>query len=337
VKIVSRFTAFPTWARVATVVAGLIVVLGAVSIPVAALAADEHNRQLAVELEAAAETKAAAEAAEALAEAKGEAATLNAEFAGLTISLAAAVRPDAAATFEAARVKLAFAIADGALEEVSAAVAAVTEALDGLVASARAQADALIGASPLAGASRDELAQAVADLATADDVTATLARVKAASDAVVAAQHAGLAAAEAAARQMAEAEADADAPNIGGSSGGDPSGDITWGGSSSTPGVTGMYPGERGSCGENPTGQVVTLPFSWEAREGNTVDIYYALTDGDYLATDGFMLLASGLGSSGSVSIPVTCPVGPGPISLITVRAVANNENGSAAAHYWGL
>ncbi len=117
--------------------------------------------------------------------------------------------------------KLAFAIADGELEEVSAAVTAVTEALDGLVASAEAQAEALISASPLAGASRDSLAQTVADLATADDVAAALARVKAASDVVVAAQKAALAAADAAAKQ--EAEAEADASNGGGSPGGDPS------------------------------------------------------------------------------------------------------------------
>lgn len=339
-QFVSRFMAFPTWARVAAVVAGLVVVLGAVSIPVAAVAVDERNRQLALEVEAkeaAAEKKAAAEAAEALAEAKESAARYNAEFAGLTVSLAAAVHPDAAAAFEAARVKLAFAIADGELEEVSAAVTAVAEALDRLVASAEGQADALIGASPLAGASRDALAQAIADLATDDDVTAALARVKAASDAVAAAQQAGLAAAEAAAKQVAEAEAEANASNGGGSPGGDRSDGSVSIGVFPDPGIIGMYPGERGSCGQYPTGQVVTLDFGWDAREGNTVDIYYALTDGDYLATGGFMLLASGLGSSGSVSIPVTCPVGPGPTSYISVKAVAINENGSAASHYWGL
>ncbi len=337
-QVVSRFTALPAWARVAAVGVGLVVVLGAVSIPVAAIAIGERDRQLSLEVaarEAAADKRAAAEAAEALAEAKGAASRLNAGFDGLTVSLAAAVHPDAAAAFEAARVKLAFAIANGDLEEVSAAVAAVTEALDGLVASAGSQADALIGASPLAGASRDALAQAVADLATADGVTAALARVKAASDAVVAAQNAGLAAAEAAARQAAEAESGAS--NGGGSPGGDPSGSSGSGGQFRDPGVIGMFPGERGSCGEYPNGQVVSLEFGWEAREGNIVDIYYALTDGDYMATDGYMLLASGRGSSGSVSIPVTCPVGPGPVPLITVRAVAINEHGSAASHFWGL
>lgn len=338
-RIVSRFRALPTWARVAAIAAGAVIVVGAVSIPFAAVAVDEHNRQLSLEIaakEAAAEQKAAAVTAEALAEAKDAAARFNVEFAGLTVSLAAAVHPDAAAAFEAARVTLAFAIADGDLEEVSDAVAAVTDALEGLAASAAAQADALILASPLAGTSRDSLAQAVAELETADDLAAALHRVKTASDAVVAAQSAGQAAADAAAKQAAEAEADAS--NGGGSLGGNLSEDSGSIGHFPDPGIIGMDPGERGSCGEYPSGQVVTLDFGWKAREGNTVDIYYALTDGDYLATGGFTQLVSGGGSSGSVSIPVTCPVGSGgTFHYVTVKAVANNENGSAAAHYWGL
>ena len=337
VRLVNRFMAFPRWARIVAVTAGVAIVVGVVSIPVAAVAVDERNRELSLEAaakEAAAE-KAAAEA-EALAEAKNDAARFNAEFAGLSVSLAAAVHPDAAAAFEAARVELAFAIADGELEEVSAAVADVNEALAGVVASAEVQADALIRASPLAGAAGDALAKSVADLATADDITTALARVKAASDGVVAAQNAALAAAEAAAKQ--EAEAEAWSGGGGGSPGGDPSdGGGGWVGDPRGPGITAMYPGERGSCGENPTGQIVTLDFGWEAYAGNTVDIYYALTDGDYQATGGFTLLASGRGSTGSVSIPVTCPVGPGPISLITVKAVANTPYASAAAYYWGL
>ena len=98
-----------------------------------------------------------------------------------------------------------------------------------------------------------------------------------------------------------------------------------------------MYPGERQDCGEYPMGQVVTLDFGWEAREGNTVDIYFALTDGDYQATGDFWLIVSGGGTSGSVSIPVKCPVMPGPYSYITVKAVASNPNGSAVSYYWGL
>ncbi|GGI44280.1 chemotaxis protein histidine kinase CheA [Agromyces flavus] len=333
--------ALPVWTRVAAVAGAAVIVLGGVSIPVAAVAAGERDRQLALEIavqEAAAARDAAAKAAEALAEAKDDAARLNAEYAGLTVSLGAAVHPDTAAAFEAARVKLAFAISDGELEELSAAVAEVTEAFTQLAASADGQAEALISASPLAGASRDALTQAVAELATADDVAAALALVKNASDAVVAAQKAGVAAAKAAAKQeAAEADADTGAWDGGVSSGGGPSSGSGWAGHLEDPGIIGMEPGPRGSCGENPTGQVVTLPFSWQAREGNTVAISYAYTDGDYRATGGFILLASGLGSSGTVSIPVTCPVGPGPISLVTVEAVASNSNGSAAAYYWGL
>ena len=342
-QVFSRYAALPTWARVASLAAGVGIVIGAVSIPVAAAAVDERNRQLSLRVaaqEAAAEQAAAD--AEALAEAKDAAARLNADYAGLTVSLGAAVHPEAAEAFEAARVKLAFAVSGGELDEVSAAVEAVAEALEDLVESAGAQADGLIAASPLAGASTDALTQAVADLATADDVVAALARVKDASDAVVAAQRAGVAAAEAAAKAEAEAEtgAETDAWSGGGSPGGAPSTGGGGGGSVDhpyDPGIIGMYPGGRGSCGEDPTGQVVTLEFGWEAYEGNTVDISYAYTDGDYQATGGFILLASGLGSSGSVSIPVTCPVGPGPIPYVTVKAVASNPNGSAAAYYWGL
>lgn len=332
-KVVSRFMALPTWARVAAVAAGLVIVVGTVSIPVAAVAVGERDRQLALDVaakEASAEQKAAAAA---LSEAKDEAARINAEFAGLTSSLAAAVHPQAAAAFEAARVKLAFAIADGELEEVSAAIAEVTAAFEGLAASAEGQADALLLASPLAGAARDALAQAVADLASADDVTAALARVRAASDAVVAAQQAAVTAAEAAAKQ----KAGADDWNGGDSTGGYPYNGVDQ--HPYHPGIIGMFPGERESCGENPTGQVVTLEFGWQAREGNAVDISYALTDGDYQATGGFMLLVSGGGDTGSVSIPVTCPVGPGPTGYVyvTVKAVATEGNVSAAAYYWGL
>ncbi|MEF3402415.1 hypothetical protein [Agromyces sp. CCNWLW203] len=336
-KIVGRFRAYPTRVKVAAAAAGAVIVLGAISIPVGAVAVDEHNRQLSLEVAAKQAATEQQAAAEALAGAKSSAAQLNAGYAGLTGSLAAAVHPDAAATFDAARVTLAFAIADGDLDDVATAVAAVADALEGLVASAEAQAGALISASPLAGTSSESLAQAVADLAAADDVAAALALVKTASDAVVAAQAAGQAAADAAAAAAKQAaEAQADASGGGGPSGGDPSAGPVWSAHPDSPGIIGMHPGERGSCGENPTGQTVWLDFGWQAREGNTVEIFYALTDGDYQASGGYSLIASG-GSSGTASIPVPCPVGPGPWSYVSVRAVASNAQGSAAAHYWGL
>ncbi|MBT2517830.1 hypothetical protein J7E29_10325 [Streptomyces sp. ISL-90] len=148
--------------------------------------------------------------------------------------------------------KLADAITNGGVDEVSAAVNAVVEALDTLAASAKGQADALIGASPLADLpSKDALVKAVNNLEGADDV--------------------------------------------------------------------------------------IMRYFHWEAREGNTVDVFYALTDTDAQATGGFTQIASRQGPSGSVGIPKTCPVGPGPLPYITVKAVASNANGSATSYYWGL
>jgi hypothetical protein len=103
------------------------------------------------------------------------------------------------------------------------------------------------------------------------------------------------------------------------------------------PGVIGMDAGATPNCGENPSGQTVYLSFSWTAREGNTVDIYYALTDGDYQATGGYSLFAGGKGVTGTVQIPRTCPVGPGPFPLMTVKVVANAPSGSATAYWSGI
>ncbi|UOQ90318.1 hypothetical protein MUN74_05190 [Agromyces endophyticus] len=338
-KIVSRFAALPRRARVAAVAAGVLIVFGAVSVPVTAVAVDQHNRQLASEVAAEKQAAGDRKAAAALAEAKAEAARLNGGFDGLTTALGNAVHADAAAAFEAARVALAFAIADGDHDDVSAAVDAVDEALRALATSAGAQAEALTTASPLAGTSRDALAKAVAELATADDLVDALTRVKAASDQVVAAQKAGKAAADAAAaaaKQRAEEEAAADAweeePATGGDATGGYSAEHPF-----DPAILGMEPGERGDCGENPTGQVVTMDMSWQAREGDTVDIYYALTESPDRATGGFTQLVSGGAESGSVTIPITCPVGSGPGLSLTVKAVARNPNGSADAYYWGL
>lgn len=103
------------------------------------------------------------------------------------------------------------------------------------------------------------------------------------------------------------------------------------------PGIIAMNPGPYIDCGENPTGQTNYLSFSWGARDGNTVDLYYAYTDGDYQATSGFVLFGSGLATNGTVQIPRPCPVGPGSVPAITVKLVANNPYGSATAYYWGI
>ncbi len=98
-----------------------------------------------------------------------------------------------------------------------------------------------------------------------------------------------------------------------------------------------MNPGPIDSCGEYPTGQTIYRTFSWGAREGNTVDIYYAYTETDVQATSGFTLLGSGLPTNGSVQIARSCPNGQGTYPLVTVKVVANNANGSSTAYYWGI
>jgi hypothetical protein len=104
------------------------------------------------------------------------------------------------------------------------------------------------------------------------------------------------------------------------------------------PGVIGMAPGAYNGCGEYPSGQTVYLAFGWTARQSNTVDIYYALTDADVQASGGFTSLGTGLPETGSVQIPRTCPNGAGVLPYITVKVVANSPTGgSATAYYWGL
>jgi hypothetical protein len=104
------------------------------------------------------------------------------------------------------------------------------------------------------------------------------------------------------------------------------------------PGVIGMSAGPTEGCGEFPSGQTQYLSFSYVANDGNSVDISYAYTDADVQATSGFVLLGSGLPSSGTVSIPRTCPTdATGVFPLITVRVVASTAQGSATAYYSGI
>ena len=98
-----------------------------------------------------------------------------------------------------------------------------------------------------------------------------------------------------------------------------------------------MNPGPPSSCGEYPSGQTIYRSFSWTAREGNTVDVYYAYTDADVQATSGFVLLGSGMPPTGTVQLSRVCPNGAGTIQLITVKVVANTTAGSATAFWWGL
>ncbi|WP_394553800.1 hypothetical protein ACDF64_05085 [Agromyces sp. MMS24-JH15] len=324
--------------RILLAVGGAAIVGGLVAVPVALASIDRHDAARAREL--AVETAAEAAAAESLAAAKGDAADVNARLAGFSASLGAVVSPDAAAAFEAARVNLALAIASGDRGELTAAVDAVADALDALAESADGQADALIAASPLADATASAaLITAIADLRAADDVVAALDRLKALRDAVVASHAAGQAAADAAAaaeqRARAEAEGGWSGRDAGGGAG---AGNASPGWPAPEPAVW-LSPGPSPNCGEFPTGQVVELVMSWTAREGNTVDMSYALTDSPVQATSGFIPIVSGGGPSGSVAIPRTCPVGPGPLPYLTVRAVASigGVTTTFPYMYWGL
>jgi hypothetical protein len=103
------------------------------------------------------------------------------------------------------------------------------------------------------------------------------------------------------------------------------------------PGVIGMDAGPANGCGEFPSGQTVYMSFGWTARQGNTVDVSYALTDTPARASSGFISLGSGLGVTGWVDVPRTCPNGAGSLPYITVKIVANSPTGgSATAYMWG-
>jgi hypothetical protein len=103
------------------------------------------------------------------------------------------------------------------------------------------------------------------------------------------------------------------------------------------PGIIGMDVGSFNGCGEFPSGQTVYMSFGWTARQGNTVDVSYALTDTSARASGGFISLGSGLGVTGWVDVPRTCPNGAGPLPYITVKFVANSPTGgSATAYMWG-
>ncbi|MFF2372147.1 hypothetical protein [Agromyces sp. NPDC058110] len=345
VTLATTFGRLPTWAKVTSLVSAAVIVLGAVAVPVAAAAVDQNDRRLARELaetEAAAELRLAAEAAKVLGETKESAAEVNADWAGFSASLGNAVSPDAAAAFETARVDLSLAIASGGVEEMTSAMKALVTAMEQLVSSAARQAEALLSASPLADpASKDELMAAVAAMDASFDARVVLTRVKEASDAVVASQAAGQAAADAAAAAAAErsaAEADERSAADGAPEGGSGDEPTTWQPNGALdPGVLGMNPWELESCDDVAPGQVIHIDFEWQAREGNTVDISYALSPDPSLATAGFTQIVTGGASAGTVRIPRTCPTGVEQRPFVSIVVVASNEYGSSTANYWGL
>ena len=90
------------------------------------------------------------------------------------------------------------------------------------------------------------------------------------------------------------------------------------------------------------TAQVVaidkaTRTLTLKGRDGNTVDVYYALTDTAELATDGFIPIGAGLTAAGTLRVPRPCPQGDGPLPFVTVKVVANGATASLSAYYWGL
>ncbi|QAY73743.1 hypothetical protein ET445_10690 [Agromyces protaetiae] len=329
--------------RIVGIVAVSVLVLAGSALAVTAVVVADHDRRVALERAALAEAaanEAAAEAAAVLAESREHGAEVNAGFDGFTRSLAGAVDADAAAAFERARVALAEALVDGGADDVSRAIGALDDALAALAASAGPHAETLLAASPLADqTSKDALTTILADLGRAEDVKASLARVKSAVDAVVAAQSVGQAAADAAAAEAARQSSG----DSGGSAGPwEPSGQ-PWGlsiipapGAGIGPAVTGMWPIEPlQDCGEYPAGQTIHFGIGWQAREGNAVEISYAFSDSPSPMTSGFTVLASGLPSTGTAWVPQVCPVGPGVMPNMTVKISASIPGQVWNAYYF--
>lgn len=85
-------------------------------------------------------------------------------------------------------------------------------------------------------------------------------------------------------------------------------------------------------CPDWSGGQVVKT-FTWTAVDATSVDLYVAMNDRDAQATDGYQLVASGLPTSGSTGVPITCSEAT---LHYTVKVVAVNGGDSRAAHFWG-
>jgi len=88
-------------------------------------------------------------------------------------------------------------------------------------------------------------------------------------------------------------------------------------------------------CPDMTSNQVVVKDLSWTAEDASTVDLYVAMTDHDAQATAGYVMVASGLSPSGVAGVPISCG-STGLATFYTVKIVATNASGSAAAHIWG-
>ncbi|WP_345061404.1 hypothetical protein [Leifsonia kafniensis] len=88
-------------------------------------------------------------------------------------------------------------------------------------------------------------------------------------------------------------------------------------------------------CPDMTSNHVVVKDFSWTAADASTVDLYVAMTDSEVQATSGYVVVASGLSPSGVAGVPISCG-SSGLGTFFTVKIVATNASGSAAAHWRG-
>lgn len=290
----------PKPAKIISITAATVIVIGAIAVPVTANSVDQHNKQVVAE-QVRADKAVAKQAAAELAAAQKDATTFNAGFEGFTVSLATAVNADAATEFDAARAKLAVAIKTGDIGDIAKAQKVVDKALSALVQTAKAQADAAISAAPIADqAAKDALLAAVSNLSQSTDVKAGLTEVKAATDALAAAQAAAQAAADAAAQQSGGSYS-------GGSSSG---GSYSGGGNSSSGGGSASGGSTSSGGGSTSDGSSGGGSSSGGAIAAPAIDHTPRVTaNGDYRGgCDGIDMYSQETSSGGGIIINVTYP-----------------------------
>jgi hypothetical protein len=85
-------------------------------------------------------------------------------------------------------------------------------------------------------------------------------------------------------------------------------------------------------CPDWSGGQVVKT-FTWTAVHATSVDLYVAMNDRDAQAAGGYQVVASGLPTSGSIGVPITCSEAT---VYYTVKIVAVKPGATRDAHMWG-
>jgi hypothetical protein len=90
-------------------------------------------------------------------------------------------------------------------------------------------------------------------------------------------------------------------------------------------------------CSNFDSGSIARKTVFWRAYGGNEVSIYVTLTTKDAIAKTGFTKIASGLKHMGRISVPFDCGTrGASTPLYYTVKLVAKNSRGSAAAYFEG-